>query len=380
MEQEGDVYQDLRAHLDNMPVGFPRTGSGAEIRFLKRLFTSDEARIALALSALPEPLERIYRRVKDTGISIEDLGRMLDGMVDKGAILGVHMLANDPLKKRYSKAPFAIGMYEMQVDRLTKELQQDALEYLEGGFAQAFHTTKTSQMRTIPINRTVTPDRRVSPFDDVRELVRSSKGPFAVLNCICRQGMELLDQPCRQTDIRRTCLTLESMARATLHSGVGRAVSRDEMLGLLDRANQVGMVLQPANTRRPLFICCCCGCCCGVLRSAKKFPRPAEYFHTNYYAEVDPELCAGCETCIDRCQMEALSMKDDISSVDLGRCIGCGLCVSTCPNDAMSLKKKEQETVPPKDHPSLYRKMMMERFGILGTLRMMGKAALGMKI
>ena len=39
------------------------------------------------------------------------------------------------------------------------------------------------------------------------------------------------------------------------------------------------------------------------LQSVKKFPRPADFYATNYYAEADPELCTGCEGCVERCQL-----------------------------------------------------------------------------
>ena len=42
--------------------------------------------------------------------------------------------------------------------------------------------------------------------------------------------------------------------------------------------------------------------------------------------------------------------------------------------------KKEKETIPPKDRDEMYRKMVMERFGVFGALKFMGKAALGKKI
>jgi Fe-S-cluster-containing hydrogenase component 2 len=78
--------------------------------------------------------------------------------------------------------------------------------------------------------------------------------------------------------------------------------------------------------------------------------------------------------------MDARSMVDDIATVDLDRCIGCGLCVTTCEQNAIELKKKEKETVPPKDHDSLYKKIMMEKLGPWGTLKMMGESIIGMKI
>ena len=50
-----DVYVRLREHLDNLPVGFPKTESGVELRILKRLFTEEEAEMAMHLSYIPNP-------------------------------------------------------------------------------------------------------------------------------------------------------------------------------------------------------------------------------------------------------------------------------------------------------------------------------------
>ena len=140
------------------------------------------------------------------------------------------------------------------------------------------------------------------------------------------------------------------------------------------------MVLQPQNTRDPHFICCCCGCCCGVLATAKKLPRPAEYFDTNYLAEVDGDLCAECGTCGDRCQMEAITYVDGVASVDPLLCIGCGLCVTSCATEAIRLREKPETRTPPRSQNALYGKIMLERFGVLGTAKIAGKKILGMKI
>ena len=44
--EPGELYRKLQQHLDRMPVGFPATESGVEIRILQRLFTPDEAALA----------------------------------------------------------------------------------------------------------------------------------------------------------------------------------------------------------------------------------------------------------------------------------------------------------------------------------------------
>jgi Pyruvate/2-oxoacid:ferredoxin oxidoreductase delta subunit len=377
MSDDADVYRRLQRHLDALPIAYPATASGVEIRILRRLFTPEEAEVALALSALPETAARIGSRL--SGRSVDELERMLDRMVARGAIFGGAAAAGRG-PKRYSRAPLAIGFYEGQVDRLTKELQQDFDQYLREGFASSLLRGRTKQMRTIPVNARFVPDRQVGRYDDVRRLVEEGRGPWAARNCVCRQGQDLLGEPCRQTHSRRVCLMIGPAARSSVASGDAQSLSRDETLGLVDQAEREGMVLQPSNAQDPVFICFCCGCCCGVLKAAKQFPKPAEYLHSNYQAVVDAQLCSECETCRSRCPMEALHSTDGATAVDRDRCIGCGLCVPTCPSQAVRLRARQRETVPPKDLKSLYGRIMLERFGILGTAKRLGKALLGRPI
>jgi electron transport complex protein RnfB len=377
MKDDGDVYRCLQRCLDELPVGYPATASGVELRILRQLFTPEEAEVALSLNAVPETVERIQRRLP--GRSTEDLERMLDRMAEKGAIFGGRMLARGGAR-RYSRAPLVVGMYEAQVDRLTKQLQQDFEQYGREGFAATLLGAKTKQMRTIPVNARFVPERLVGRYDDARRMIAEGEGPWAVRNCVCRQGKDLLGEPCRQTTSRRVCLTIGGAARASLAAGDGQALSRDETLALLDQAERDGMVLQPANAQDPLFVCFCCGCCCGMLRAAKQFPRPAEYLQSNYQAVVDSGLCSECGTCHERCPMEALHSGDGATAVDLDRCIGCGLCVSTCPTEAVKLRAKARPSVPPRDVKALYSRIMAERFGLLGAARRIGSVLLGRRI
>jgi electron transport complex protein RnfB len=377
MKDEGDIYRRLQKHLDALPIPYPATESGVELRILRRLFTEEEAEVALALSAVPEPAEKIQRRLPDR--TADELERILDRMVEKGAIFGGKVLSHAG-KKRYSRAPLAVGMYEAQVDRLTKEMQQDFDQYSREAFAAALLDVKTKQMRTIPVNARFVPDRLVGRYDDARGLVAEGPGPWATRNCVCRQGKDALGEPCRQTASRRVCLMIGPAAKASLAGGEGQALTREETLALLDQAERDGMVLQPSNARDPVFICFCCGCCCGMLKAAKQFPRPAEYLQTNYHAAVDPDLCSECGTCHERCPMEALHAGNGATIVDLDRCIGCGACVPTCPSEAVKLRAKVRETVPPRDLKALYGKIMTERFGLLGMAKRIGKVLLGRQV
>ena len=115
------IYEELRAHIDTFPIGFPTTKSGVELEILKYLFTPEEAKIASNLkfswSRDLESLDTIYERIKNTGISREELEKNLDNMIKKGTI----HFKKEGADKYYSNAQFLIGIYEFQVNRLNEE-------------------------------------------------------------------------------------------------------------------------------------------------------------------------------------------------------------------------------------------------------------------
>ena len=375
MESE-TLYRRLQQHLDRMPVGFPASESGVELEILRQLFTPEEAVLALELSAFPEPAATIHRRIK-SGASLAELSQALDRMAAKGLLLRL------PAKEgyRYAKMIFAIGMYERQVNRLTPKFERDTRQYMDEAFRNAFHSKKTTQMRIVPVNKTIPVERNVATYEDIRAYVQASSGPFAKMTCICRHGKDLLGEKCKQTNLRENCLTMSVAATLMVDYGLARFISREEMLALLEQADEEGLVLQPENTKRPLFVCCCCGCCCGVLTSAKRFPSPTDYFSSSFWARVDPDACQSCGTCEVRCQMDAIhTAEDGKSEVDRSRCIGCALCVTTCPSDAMHLEKREAGKVPPDDTRALYVKLLQERYGPWGTAKMVARNMLGRKI
>jgi Na+-translocating ferredoxin:NAD+ oxidoreductase subunit B len=380
MDLNNDIYRNLQKHIDNMPVGFPQSKSGLDIRLLKHLFSPEEAQIALELSALPEPLERIKKRLTKKGISTVNLELTMDRLVKKGAILDFTHFVKKAKKRYYCKAMMVVGMFELQVGKLKKEFAKDFSDYIEEGFYKTIHSKKTSQMRTIPINIGLSKDTYIDTYDNAKEIVKNSSGKIAVLRCVCREGKDLLEDSCKSSDIRETCLIFEESASMILDMGRGRPISKEEAHEILQKAESAGFILQPSNSRKPQFICCCCGCCCEALRSIKMFPKPVEYFHSNFHSKVDPNVCAGCGECVTSCHMEALSLVNEVSTVDYDRCIGCGVCVSRCPSSAIELVKKQKEYVPPKNHEKMYQKILLEKIGVLGMLKMMPQAILGKKI
>lgn len=359
-EKDLKIYKELQKHLDGMPVGFPATESGIELKVLKHLFTPEEAEIAIRMKFMPEPLKKIHRKVKKTGISIDDLEKKLDAMFAKGLLnYGESVNESGKAVKYYANAALVIGMFEYQLGRLTKEFIGDVKQYFEEAFFEKeFNKTGIPQLRTIPIEQSIPHEQNIASYDNLRHIIENCEGPIGVAECICRQSKDIQGDPCKKTDMREICFTFRGGAEMYHEKGLAKLVSKQEAHEILKKVEDAGLVLQPGNSQRPMCICCCCGCCCEVLTNQKRFDEPARFFATNYYAQVDSELCVGCGVCEERCNMDAIEVIEDKSEVNLDRCIGCGVCIPTCPQDAISLKKKEEEIIPPINTAATYKAIM----------------------
>ncbi len=334
-----DLYERLAGFLDELPAGFPRTESGVELRILRKLFSPEEARLFLHLTLLGEEPRVVARRA---GLPVEAVAGRLEAMERKGLISASHQ-PGKPVE--YAAQQFVVGFWEGQVNRLDRELVELFEAYLPDLF-DANIWRKVPQLRTIPVGESIPVQALVMAYERAEEIVRGQE-VIAVMNCICRQERRLVGKGCDKP--LETCMTFGSAARGSLATGKARLISQDEALGILRRANQAGLVLQPTNARKPLAICACCGCCCGVLRSLKRQEKPASIASSAFIVRHDPAACSGCGECLDRCQMDAISLPDGTAEIDLDRCIGCGLCVSTCPSGALALVRKpeaEQPAVP----------------------------------
>jgi NAD-dependent dihydropyrimidine dehydrogenase PreA subunit/predicted transcriptional regulator len=349
-----DVYEQLREHLDSLPVGYPKTESGVEIRILKRLFTEDEAEMATHLTYIPETVEEIAKRGNKDPKEIEP---MLEQLANKGLIFRARKGGSTTYRAEW----FAIGIYEHQVKNMTKELAEDFEQYLDEALREELvASADPPQLRVVPVHASLSPTLGVLPHEDAREIVKK-QSKIAIAPCICRLEKEALGEKCDKP--KEVCMIFSTGAYYYIENGYGREITTDEALEILDQAHEAGLVCSPSNDQKGFVICNCCGCCCEILGSLKKIPIPSSIVASNYFAEVDEDSCTGCETCLDRCQMNAITMEEDVATINLEYCIGCGLCVTTCPSEALSLKRKEEAevVVPPANAFELYQEIGKKR-------------------
>ncbi len=346
-----EIYKKLAAHLNNTPGGFPATETGVELRILKRLFTEEEAETATHLIMIPETVETIAKRA---GRPPENLGPILKDMAQKGLIFHSGKGGID----YYMTAQFVVGIWEYQVNRLTKELIKDFNEYVPY-LMKAQTSLKIQQLRVVPISKSITADMKVMDYEEAEKIIRS-QSKIVLSPCICRTEHEMIGKGCGK--LKEACFTFGGGAYYYEERGIGRSISQEEALKVLHRGIDQGLVLQPGNSMKPMNICMCCDCCCQILKNIKKSDKPATLVNSSYFAQVNEEECTACTECEDACPMDAVTV-DETASVNMDRCIGCGLCTAVCEFNAIHLVPKEEKDrwVPPGNTMETYINMAKEK-------------------
>ena len=149
---------------------------------------------------------------------LEDKTRLFSTIQNVYGLLICNRTANAPS----NTIALAIGMFEFQISRLTKDYVHDFEQYVKEQFHKDMLGTKTLQMRTIPIGQSVTPEMRIEPYNDMKRYVGGLRDDISVSNCVCRQSAEVIGGSCRHSDIRETCLTFSDAARYSIGRGIGR--------------------------------------------------------------------------------------------------------------------------------------------------------------
>jgi NAD-dependent dihydropyrimidine dehydrogenase PreA subunit len=332
------VYKKLALELDKIPNGYPKTESGVELKILTKLFTPEEAELASSLSLIPESVNEVAQK---NNIAEIEAKTMLIGMVKKGLI---------ELKKDESKGlvfcliPFVVGFYERQNAKIDQEFAKLFEQYYKESFYQSM-TGDPSVHRVIPIEKTIPVNIDVMPYEKASTYLDNANS-WGVLNCICRVQKNLIGEGCDHPI--ENCLVFSPKVGVFDRTKDIRALSKKEALDILAEADRTGLVHSTNNAQQDVnYICNCCTCSCGVLRGIADYGKLSSVASSDFYATVDKKLCNGCEVCIDRCQFNALTMKDNVCNVDTIFCYGCGLCVTTCDVEAIRLYQKDKVTLPP---------------------------------
>jgi len=70
--------------------------------------------------------------------------------------------------------------------------------------------------------------------------------------------------------------------------------------------------------------------------------------------DVIKNKCTGCGICLTTCPTQAITMQNDIATIDLDKCTICNSCVSACPFEAIVITKETQEAVDKSQYKNVW--------------------------
>jgi hypothetical protein len=103
--------------------------------------------------------------------------------------------------------------------------------------------------KTLEINENIETEHKILPFEILGEYLKSYD-TFAVVKCSCRNMAELAGEPCQRTD-ENFCLSAGPGAQAVVENGIGKALNYDEMMTLMKKAAEAGLVHSTLNMQAP---------------------------------------------------------------------------------------------------------------------------------
>ena len=345
------VYRHLCQTMAKRGGRYPGVDIPEFYALVRELFTPEEAAVN---NAMPRGLFTAAPVAETLGWDDAAVEAVLEGMADKGLCLAVRQN-----KRLYASARFVPGIFEYQFmrgtstdhDRKLARLIHDykaALDARHGPPRVAFPSE-----RVIPVDRQIDATSRVHTYDQVVTYIREYD-PLSVSTCFCRHEAQLLDENDTCGKPNEVCMQFGLGAQFVIDRGLGRRIDQAEALEILRQSEEAGLVHSTQNRQSIDFLCNCCACHCMIIQTALAQPKPALALSSGFQPAIDPDLCTGCGTCIERCPATALILgENDVPQVDLDRCFGCGVCATGCPAEAISLLEKTAVEPPPVDQRAL---------------------------
>jgi len=322
---ERTVYQELAE-------GVGERDSNIIATIFQEMTNEDEAGVLLA-AAPPATIQEISEK---TGIGEAEIEKMIDPLFKKGLLFkskketGIRYYRVRHILQMHDSTAVMVDVPQKVLDLWKEYMNTEYHEYSR----KLEEVLPSPIIRVIPVNVSVDAKTQILAFDDIKNVINQARN-LAVVPCSCR----VIDGQCGKT--LEVCVQIDRAADYALERGTGRKLEKDEALEMMKRCEEEGLVHVSDNKRMPGHVICnCCSDCClnwpSLRTGLGKFVVPSRF-----EAQVDVELCSSCETCLERCYFEALSMEgeDETALVKPENCMGCGLCLVTCPEEAISLKE-----------------------------------------
>jgi Pyruvate/2-oxoacid:ferredoxin oxidoreductase delta subunit len=342
------VYREMLEVMKSR--GGPYAGADIPEFFalVEELFTPEEAEMNNALTRKPVASAEIAQRI---GKGENEAKEILERMADNG-LCGVITASGIRL---YQGILFMPGIFEYHFIGGRETERHARIAELIHAYKKAYRATQGVQkttypvVRVIPVARTIRADNVIHTYDQVLTYI-DKYDRIGVGACYCRQAAKLRGEDIHGIPLE-VCMWFGDIAEHIIERLGGRRVTKQEAKEILDRAEEAGLIHMSRNTTEDIeFMCNCDRWHCEVVANVLRQPKPSQVFNSGFQPAFDSDLCVSCQTCIERCPPQALTMgEDDVPVRNDDLCFGCGVCATGCPEEAISMVAKPDFPVPPKN-------------------------------
>ena len=283
------------------------------------VLTDEMVEVALKMKKrVPMSLEEL---AKATGKDKDRLREVLHEMAVVGLIefhWGEKGLPMTDENKRYVLCMYVPGSAEMLLMHKTiPETNPEVNRFFERmSFLPLEHVTPMVPpggagigMHVIPVEKAIPAQSQSLDIERLSHWLDKYEGHLGVGVCSCRRSETL--QGRGSGDVPdEWCIGVGEFADYCVQTGKGRYATKEEVLDLLKRAEDLGYVHQITNIdgENKIFgICNCATGVCYALRTSQYFNTP-NLSRSAYVAHVDTENCVACGKCVEVCPAGAAKL------------------------------------------------------------------------
>ena len=164
-------------------------------------------------------------------------------------------------------------------------------------------------MHVIPVEKAIETENQSVDVEHISHWLKKYDGKYAAGPCSCRMSRAAMGEGCGD-DPDDWCIGVGDMADYLVETNKGHYVTYDEVLQILQKAEDNGFVHQITNIdgENKIFAICNCNVnVCNALRTSQLFNTP-NMSRSAYVAKVTPENCVACGRCVEYCPAGAVKL------------------------------------------------------------------------
>ena len=295
-------------------IGHKVTSDDPEYWGLACICTDEMADVALKMKRrVPMTFEQLLKKTKLDAIKLQ---KLLDEMAYVGLI--EYNWENEKHEKQYVLPMFVPGSAEFS--NMRKE-QLDAHPELAMFFERMTYLPIAKiatmvppggagiGMHVIPVEKSISMENKSANIEHISYWLKKYEGKLSVGLCSCRYGRAKLGEGCGD-NAEEWCIGVGDMATYCVETKKGRYATKEEVLEILERAEENGFVHQITNIdgENKIFAICNCNVnICNALRTSQLFNTP-NFSRSAYTAKVDSKNCVACGRCVEVCPAGAVKL------------------------------------------------------------------------